>query len=573
MICINCMSAEIENGICPKCGFDESAHSPASCHLPLRTVLNGRYLTGTVSHETNTFIAYNGWDNESNKQVEIHEYFPRLFVTRSANQNTAVSVFSDYGSAFSKSKAEHLVVLEKFQDFSSFPGILVSEDFFQENNTFYYVTSYSSNYTLDKFLLTHQRIPEDTLFPLLNPLMKSLWNIHNAGYYHGMISPKQIYVSYESAAPLCFRPTQAQKSRLMENMKPHSLKLSGFESACFARVDSCTMDELRTHNPFLPLEVYDSKASAPADIYSLAAVIYKALTGEAPSSPIERLRDDSLINLFDKSLLSNELSQSSLSRALKPLASDRMQSLKELYAELFQLDIDSTNAYYPESPRKKYSRANNYYLGINGCEQNYEKAFQLYQDAASHGHRLAQCCLGVCYYLGDGTSPDMELSKKWLTLSAKQGTVTAQNNLYLLFEDHTFVSDFHISGQARSRIQTLCKNFIEKSSQKIYTVRQNLISGLDIIGQTVYLGHDDTFMQSGKNGFAITDKELACRNLFEDVKKISYEALLKAKVLRSESTGIYADTIRLAYYTGLSDTTKAELLKLYQDIRRILLRP
>lgn len=571
MICINCMNSELQNNICPVCGFHEAAYAPAPCHLPLRTILSGRYLTGTAVHETNTFIIYNGWDNDNNKQVEIHEYFPRLFVSRTSASNHSVSVFPGRESAFSKSKAEHLAVLENFQTFSSAPGILVSENFFKENNTFYYITSHSKKQTLEAFLQTHKQIPEDILLPLLNPLLKSLWTLHSAGHYHGMISPKQIYVNYDSAARFCFRLTPAQKSRIKENIKPHNIELSGFESACFVHLDGCTMDDLNTHSPFLPLEVYHSKVGAPADIYSLAAVIYKALTGKVPASPIERLHDDSLINLFDKNLLSSELAQSFLSHALKPLAADRLHSLKELYAGLFQLDIDSTDTYYSENPRKKYTRANNYYLGINNCKQNYEKAFHLYQDAANHGHRLAQCCLGICYYLGDGTEPNMELAKKWLTLSAKQGTISAQNNLYLLFDDHTFVSDFHLSGQARSRIQTLCKNFEEKSPHKIYTVRPNLIAGLDINDQTVFLGHDDTWMKSGKDGFAITNKELACRYIFEDVKKISYETFLKSQTLKNTSDGIFADDIRIAYCCN--SAANEELLKLYQDIQRILLRP
>jgi len=47
-LCMCCMSIKNSNGICQNCGFDENNFHSSPHHLPVRTILNGKYLVGRV---------------------------------------------------------------------------------------------------------------------------------------------------------------------------------------------------------------------------------------------------------------------------------------------------------------------------------------------------------------------------------------------------------------------------------------------------------------------------------------------------------------------------------------------
>ena len=72
---------------------------------------------------------------------------------------------------------------------------------------------------------------------------------------------------------------------------------------------------------------------------------------------------------------------------------------------------------------------NNCFYGINGRKQNYEEAFKLYKIAAQAGYRYAQLQLGRCYRDGTGTRKDYTEARKWLDRAARQGLLSAAEEL------------------------------------------------------------------------------------------------------------------------------------------------
>ena len=60
--CPYCMSRVAPGQNCPTCGLTQGAYTPAPHHLPLGTVLGGRYLVGRVLGEGGFGITYIGGD-------------------------------------------------------------------------------------------------------------------------------------------------------------------------------------------------------------------------------------------------------------------------------------------------------------------------------------------------------------------------------------------------------------------------------------------------------------------------------------------------------------------------------
>ena len=78
-----------------------------------------------------------------------------------------------------------------------------------------------------------------------------------------------------------------------------------------------------------------------------------------------------------------------------------------------------------ELANEDYFEGNRYYFGYNYrnyvVKQNYKKAIELYEKAASLGHIGAMYMLGRMYLYGIGCSQDYQTAKEWLEAAAEKG--------------------------------------------------------------------------------------------------------------------------------------------------------
>ena len=65
--------------------------------------------------------------------------------------------------------------------------------------------------------------------------------------------------------------------------------------------------------------------------------------------------------------------------------------------------------------------------------QDYERAYNMYRQAAMQGHTAAQTSLGVMYILGEGTTPNPEQAVYWYKHAATSGNSAAQGNLGIAY--------------------------------------------------------------------------------------------------------------------------------------------
>lgn len=275
LLCMGCMEYRQIGGACPFCGFDEKNYTPAPHHLPARTILAGKYLVGRVLGEGGFGITYIGWDLNLDIKLAIKEYYPTGFVTRETTVTSTVTPYTGEKGDFFRSGREHFVEeAKRLAKFYTMPGIVSVKDFFLENNTAYIVMEYIEGPTLKKKLSdSGGKLPADEVFAMMQPLVRSLAEVHKAGIIHRDISPDNIML------------TKDNKIKLLDFGAARAFTGSGNRSL-----------SVMLKPGYAPEEQYRSRgAQGPwTDVYALCATIYRCITGVTPDESSERVRHDEL---------------------------------------------------------------------------------------------------------------------------------------------------------------------------------------------------------------------------------------------------------------------------------------
>ncbi len=81
-----------------------------------------------------------------------------------------------------------------------------------------------------------------------------------------------------------------------------------------------------------------------------------------------------------------------------------------------------------------YEVAENYYLGENGVEPNYQEAVRWYKKAALHGNVKAEYSLGFCYANGLGATENKQEAVQWYKKAADKGDEEAMYQIGFSYE-------------------------------------------------------------------------------------------------------------------------------------------
>ena len=116
--------------------------------------------------------------------------------------------------------------------------------------------------------------------------------------------------------------------------------------------------------------------------------------------------------------------------------------------------------------------------------------------------------------------------------------------------------------------QRLCAEFLESTDQDCFKDTQKVRRGLEIRdGDDVYLIHDDTMFHTGKNGFAITNRGLYCRGMYEPADFLDWNTFAKLDVPEEEDGYIVCRGRKVCYFTD-STSVRSDLVLLYQRLHR-----
>ena len=216
-----------------------------------------------------TYLAH---DTNIEKKVAIKEYLPVELAVRALDGSIVpINTGTEYNYKWGLDRfLQEARLLAKFIH----PNIVTVTRYFEANGTAYMVMNYESGVSLNQLLKRIPQPDEPMLRQILMPLLEGLHAVHEAGFLHRDIKPSNIFMR-DSGAPL----------------------LIDFGSARLAIGGATrTMTSILTPG-FAPLEQYskDGNQGPWTDIYSLAAVMYRAVVGDNPPDVVSRMKDDAVM--------------------------------------------------------------------------------------------------------------------------------------------------------------------------------------------------------------------------------------------------------------------------------------
>ncbi len=306
--CYQCMhEIKIGTTICPNCNYPIAKNLTCLNILKPGTILANRYIVGNVIEKNQENITYIAFDKHLDVKVSVKEFFPMSLATR-LNSKEVIPNDKDL-ELFNKINSEFISIFSVLSKFRTMPNILKIYSSFSENNTSYVIQEYPSGITLRRYLSNNYgELSWSKSSSMFIELIKSMQHLHNTGIIHCGLSPETI---------------------LVENEK---LKIIGFSTIY-----------LRTNTSAFPCELYDGYAAPEqyennycgpwTDVYGIAAVMYKTLTGTMPIASNTRSSND---NLIAPDILNSHVPKNvslAIMSALTLSPKLRTQTLEDFYAD------------------------------------------------------------------------------------------------------------------------------------------------------------------------------------------------------------------------------------------------
>lgn len=311
-LCMGCMNELDENGRCHHCSYtDDIPHLQA--YLAPKTVLDNRYIIGKMLSYNGEGASYICYDMVGKCKCVCREYMPDTLCERDG-RTQKIMVNPDCLAKYKTFMSEFADMNKVLSKMRNLNHIATAQDMFTENNTTYVILEYVEGVSLKKFLQSNTGfLTWDQVKKLFVPLFTTLSIIHNAGIIHRGISPENIIVTTNG-----------------------ELKLTGF-----------CISSIRTSNTGLLPEFY-SGYTAPeqysslewqgtwTDVYAVAAVIYRILTGCMPLDAQTRTNNDTLVEACHINPRISPHISKVLSKAMAVKGKDRIQTITEFVAALFE---------------------------------------------------------------------------------------------------------------------------------------------------------------------------------------------------------------------------------------------
>ena len=223
-----------------------------------------------------------------------------------------------------------------------------------------------------------------------------------------------------------------------------------------------------------------------------------------------------------------------------------------------------------------------------GVEQSIEKAAEWYRRAAEQGNADAQVVLGCCYEFGDGLPIDFKKAALWYGRAGKQGHEKAAAALERLRLKGREKKPEPPEEKPKAKTPTLDE--LAVAAVKAELARHaEITKGAGVFSEVsldqlrlylkippqadVLLAHDDTWLKSGKNGFALASLGIYCREFFVPPVFTSWDAFVRLdlKYLDKIPYNIYlSDDSTICYFTADKKFLKSVLLPFWKDLQKRL---
>ena len=311
-LCMGCMNPLPEgNTTCTVCGFDPTKdQNPAHC-LPVTAALQGHYIVGRLMSEAGDHLLYLAYDRQLREPCFIQEFYPAGLCRR--DTIGGVQPLEGCERAYEDYAARFRGTMRTLARMRELPAIVPVYDIFEENGTVYAVSDYCQGMTLTKKTkLAGGRIPWPEARPLFMSLLASLDTLNGAGIHHLAICPDNILIGADGKARL--RNFSIPAAHIDGTYLKPDLK-SGYAAP----------------------EQYDGEhaVDAPADVYGVAATLFRTVTGNEPPAGDARAKNSD--DLFMSAEVAEELTQPvcvALFNALQVRPDNRTATVAELREQL-----------------------------------------------------------------------------------------------------------------------------------------------------------------------------------------------------------------------------------------------
>ena len=332
-LCMNCFAPLTAGSVCPGCGFDNDQENDTS-FLPLRTVLQDRYVLGHVQAWESDAAVYAAYDRTLQAPCVVREFLPKGIANR-LEGNRDVHVRERFRKNFDGYKRSFTTLWQTMMQLRTLAAALPVYDVFPANETVYAVSQPVDGVPLREFLL---RTPEGYISweqarIMFMPVLTTLEALHDRGVVHGSITPDNLLLCPDG-----------------------KVRLKGF---CIAQCNTVQSDlEFNLNEGYTAIEQYDNdrKMCPATDIYAFSACIYRALVGSNPPDAPSRETNDKL-------MIPNKIAESIPTHVIRALGAglqiypeNRAQSaarLRELLNAAPSVVAQAAQAAQPPQPEPK----------------------------------------------------------------------------------------------------------------------------------------------------------------------------------------------------------------------------
>ncbi|MBQ8647772.1 MAG: protein kinase [Oscillospiraceae bacterium] len=333
ILCPHCLSPiEEQKSACPFCGKSLENCNPTGA-LPFGYLLAGRYTIGRVMQVDGEGILYSAVANQSGFRVEIKEYLP---VTLSSGRDGALCVQPKPGSEvlFKTTHMDFADLYRALQRITPATGLVAVLDVLEANGTAYAVLEVTQGVPLERYLaLRGGPLPPEEARSLMQPVMEGVAALHKIGLVHRGVAPDNIRITEGGLA-----------------------RLSGYATLGLRTLGSELKAQL--YEGYTAPEQYFAEQfeGRYTDVYSVAAVFYRLVTGQAPVPAIQRKVMDSQPTARQVERTVPGYVSAVLSQAMRLDPSERVQNIPELMGALASQNAASALMDRGEEPKPESGR-------------------------------------------------------------------------------------------------------------------------------------------------------------------------------------------------------------------------
>ena len=313
---------------CPHCGKSFAGRNPGGT-LPVGTVLAGRYTVGEMLSIDGEGILYRGAENLGRFRVTIKEYLP---VTLSAERGADCVLRPKQGSEvlFKTTRMDFADLYRAIQRITPASGLEAVLDVVEANNTVYAVLENLGGTPLEQWLENRPApVQAEEACAMLRPVFEGVAAMHKAGLVHRGICPENIRV-----------------------MADGRCRLAGYATVGLRTAGSGLHEQL--YEGYSAPEQYTTAEfeGRYTDEYSLAAVFYRMVCGQAPMPAAQRVVSDSNPRARTVEPAVPAYVSDVLQLGLRLKVMERIQTVPQLYQALSSKEYTAelTRTMKPETP-------------------------------------------------------------------------------------------------------------------------------------------------------------------------------------------------------------------------------